>query len=206
MILSKERELRVALLDIYRRYDALGYRPTGMLDLMRDYGAIGAVKRLIANPISEGFKKLALLDRLDLAGESLALQERAGLACSMRQSSPPAAGTPLNELRRISDCLVAFDRRSRFSILKKLKILRKNQAHRSASSSRQRIDRPEGLTTRLVPVEVDLKQQIFDVCSSLNKGHSPKGRLRQLCAITGSCDPFSSPGIGITLVLEGGVP
>jgi hypothetical protein len=26
---------------------------------------------------------------------------------------------------------------------------------------------PEGLTTRLVPVEVDLKQQIFDVCSSL---------------------------------------
>src|ERR1700676_5367727 len=39
---------------------------------------------------------------------------------------------------------------------------------------------PEGLTTRLVPVEVDLKQQIFDVCSSLNNGHSPKGRLRQL--------------------------
>src|SRR6266850_364999 len=25
---------------------------------------------------------------------------------------------------------------------------------------------PESLTTRLVPVEVDLKQQIFDVCSS----------------------------------------
>ncbi len=47
-----------------------------MLDLMRDYGAIGAVKRLIANPISEGFKKLALLGRLDLAVESLALQER----------------------------------------------------------------------------------------------------------------------------------
>src|ERR1700681_20559 len=41
---------------------------------------------------------------------------------------------------------------------------------------------PEGLTTRLVPVEVDLKQQIFDVCSSLNNGPSPKGRLRQLCA------------------------
>src|ERR1700676_2369794 len=44
---------------------------------------------------------------------------------------------------------------------------------------------PEGLTTRLVPVEVDLKQQIFDVCSSLNNGHSPKGRLRQLCATCG---------------------
>ncbi len=41
---------------------------------------------------------------------------------------------------------------------------------------------PEGLTTRLVPVEVDLKQQIFDVCSSPNNGRSPKGRLRQLCA------------------------
>src|SRR5260370_37528386 len=45
--------------------------------------------------------------------------------------------------------------------------LRMNQDHRSASSSRQRIDHPhpEGLTTRLVPVEVDLKPQIFDVCS-----------------------------------------
>jgi hypothetical protein len=44
---------------------------------------------------------------------------------------------------------------------------------------------PESLTTRLVPVVVDLKHQIFDVCSSLNNGHSPKGRLRQLCAISG---------------------
>ena len=34
---------------------------------------------------------------------------------------------------------------------------------------------PESLTTRPVPVEVDLKEQIFDVCSSLNNGHSPKG-------------------------------
>src|ERR1700730_9598486 len=61
-------------------------------------------------------------------------------------------------------------------------ILRTNQAHRSASYSRQRIDHPhpEGLTTRLVPVEVDFRQQIFDVCSSLNNGRSPKGRLRQL--------------------------
>jgi len=43
------------------------------------------------------------------------------------------------------------------------KSLRTNQAHRSASSSRQRIDHPppEGLTTRLVPVEVDLTQQIL---------------------------------------------
>src|SRR6202165_2947143 len=53
---------------------------------------------------------------------------------------------------------------------------------------------PESLTTRLVPVEVDLKQQIFDVCSSLNSGHSPKGRLRQLRAnrrheSPSHCDP-----------------
>src|ERR1700738_1650218 len=45
---------------------------------------------------------------------------------------------------------------------------------------------PESLTTRLVPVEVDVKRQIFDVCSSLNNGPSPKGRLRQLCAKDGS--------------------
>ena len=50
-----------------------------------------------------------------------------------------------------------------------MEFLRVNEDHRSASSSRQRIDHPhpEGLTTRLVPVEVDLKQQIFDVRSSL---------------------------------------
>jgi hypothetical protein len=73
---NEEIELREALLEIYRKCNALGYRPTGMLDLMSEYGAIGAVKRLIANPISDGFVKLALLGRLDLAVESLALQER----------------------------------------------------------------------------------------------------------------------------------
>jgi hypothetical protein len=73
---NEESELREALLEIYRKCNALGYRPTGMLDLMSEYGAIGAVKRLIANPISDGFAKLALLGRLDLAVESLALQER----------------------------------------------------------------------------------------------------------------------------------
>ena len=54
---------------------------------------------------------------------------------------------------------------------------------------------PEGLTTRLVPVEVDLKQQIFNVCSSLNNGPSPKGRLRQLCAKAQSrCAPARCAG------------
>ncbi|MGY3531173.1 hypothetical protein [Bradyrhizobium sp. USDA 4452] len=77
---AKERELREALFEIYRKCDRLGYRPTGMLDLMQEYGAVGAVKRLIANPISDGFKRLVLLERLDLTVESLALEERwAGL-------------------------------------------------------------------------------------------------------------------------------
>src|SRR6202022_4531234 len=38
--------------------------------------------------------------------------------------------------------LVAVDHRSGFFVLKKLKILRMNQAHRSAPSSRQRFDHP----------------------------------------------------------------
>lgn len=88
---KKEHELREALLDIYRRCDALGYRPTGMLDLMSNHGAIGAVKRLIANPISEGFAKLALLGRLDLAINHWPYRN-AGLVYSMRSNSLSAAG------------------------------------------------------------------------------------------------------------------
>lgn len=73
---SREREMRAALLGIYQACVPLGYKPTGMLDLMEVHGAIGAVRRLIANPVSDGFNKLALLGRLDLAVESLALEER----------------------------------------------------------------------------------------------------------------------------------
>jgi hypothetical protein len=51
--------------------------------------------------------------------------------------------------------------------------LRMNQGHRSASSSRQ---------TRPVPVEVDLTQQILMSALPFNNGHSPKGRVGQLCA------------------------
>lgn len=78
--LKTEREMRQALMGIYRECNKLGYRPTGMLELMQKHSAIVAVKRLIANPISSGFNKLALLERLDLAIESLALEDRwAGL-------------------------------------------------------------------------------------------------------------------------------
>jgi hypothetical protein len=71
-----QREMRKALLDIFKQCAALKYHPTGMLDLMEEYGPIGAVRRLITNPISDGFNKLALLGRLDLAVEALALQDR----------------------------------------------------------------------------------------------------------------------------------
>src|SRR6267378_1800467 len=62
-----------------------------------------------------------------------------------------------------------------------------NQDHGSASYSRKRIDLPppRSLTTRLVPVEVDLNQQIFDVCSCFNNGVHQRGGLRQLCAKNG---------------------
>src|SRR3984893_15724186 len=60
---------------------------------------------------------------------------------------------------------------------------------------------PEGLTRRLVPVEVDLKQQIFDVCSSLNNGHSPKGRLRQLCARRRHCAATRKSQSGVQALL-----
>ena len=48
-----------------------------------------------------------------------------------------------------------LSRPKRVFSIEKIKILRVKQAHRSASSSRQRIDHPhpEGLTTRLAPVE-----------------------------------------------------
>ncbi|WP_156461720.1 hypothetical protein [Rhizobium sp. Leaf321] len=74
--ISGEHELGTALLEIYRQCEKLGYRPSGLLDLARDLGAVQAVKRLIANPISEGYGRLAALGRLDLTVEALALQPR----------------------------------------------------------------------------------------------------------------------------------
>jgi hypothetical protein len=71
-----ESEMRKALLDIFRQCAELNYRPTGMLRLMDEHGPIGAVRRLISNPLSDGYSRLALLGRLDLAVERLALQER----------------------------------------------------------------------------------------------------------------------------------
>jgi len=64
-----------ALMDTYRQCERLGYKPTGMLQMIEDHGAVGAAKRLLSSPISEGFKRLALMGRLDLAIESIVQTE-----------------------------------------------------------------------------------------------------------------------------------
>jgi hypothetical protein len=63
------------LRDIYRQCERIGYRPTGMLQMIGEHGAIETARRLITAPPSEGFHRLALLDRLDLAIESVALRK-----------------------------------------------------------------------------------------------------------------------------------
>lgn len=68
------REFEAELLSTYRECEKLGYRPTGMLDLMERHGAIGAAKHLLAQPPSEGFARLFELGRLDLAIESIVLR------------------------------------------------------------------------------------------------------------------------------------
>lgn len=71
-----EREFVAALREIYARCDALGYQPTGMLQMIDRLGGIGTAPRLLELPPSDGFGRLALLGRLDLAVESLVLQPR----------------------------------------------------------------------------------------------------------------------------------
>lgn len=71
-----ERDLAAALRDIYAKCDALGYRPTAMLEMVGRLGARETVRRLVAQPMSEGFGRLAEMNRLDLAVESLVLDTR----------------------------------------------------------------------------------------------------------------------------------
>ncbi len=71
-----EREFVAALRDIYAQCDALGYRPTGMLQMIDRLGGIGTARRLLVLPPSDGFGRLAMLSRLDLAVESLVLEPR----------------------------------------------------------------------------------------------------------------------------------
>lgn len=63
------------LMETYRRCERIGYKPTGMLQMIAEHGAINTARRLMAAPPSEGFHRLALLNRLDLAIESIVLRE-----------------------------------------------------------------------------------------------------------------------------------
>jgi len=63
------------LVETYRQCESLGYKPTGMLQMIHDYGAIETAKRLLASPPSEGFKRLALMNKLELAVESIVQRE-----------------------------------------------------------------------------------------------------------------------------------
>jgi hypothetical protein len=71
-----EREFSAALRDIYAQCDALGYHPTGMLQMMERLGGIDTARRLLALPPSEGFGRLALMGRLELTVETLILEPR----------------------------------------------------------------------------------------------------------------------------------
>ncbi|MDR6832095.1 MULTISPECIES: hypothetical protein [unclassified Sphingopyxis] len=68
------REFEAELLSTYRECEKLGYRPTGMLDLMERLGAIATARHLLARPPSDGFARLFELNRLDLAIESIVLR------------------------------------------------------------------------------------------------------------------------------------
>lgn len=63
------------LMETYRECDRLGYRPTGMLQMIHEHGAIETARRLIAYPTSEGFSRLATMNRLDLAIEAIVQRE-----------------------------------------------------------------------------------------------------------------------------------
>ncbi len=71
-----ERELGAELRGIYAECDALGYRPTAMLEMAGRLDALETVRRLISQPLSQGFGRLAAMGRLDLAVEALVLKER----------------------------------------------------------------------------------------------------------------------------------
>lgn len=71
-----ERDLATALREIYVKCDALGYRPTAMLEMVGRLGALETVRRLVAQPMSEGFGRLAAMGHLELAVETLVLDAR----------------------------------------------------------------------------------------------------------------------------------
>ena len=65
------------LSDIASTTADLGYQPTRFIQMVNEYGGVGACKRLLdSGPVSEGFCRLRALGRLDLSVESIILQEK----------------------------------------------------------------------------------------------------------------------------------
>lgn len=55
----------------------MGYRPSFLIELAREQGAVAAIRRLIRKPcVSSTFVRLQAAGRLDLAVESLVVDER----------------------------------------------------------------------------------------------------------------------------------
>jgi hypothetical protein len=76
----REAEFTSALWNTYRECEKLGYKPTGMLDMIERLGGIATARALLAKPPSDGFARLAILQRLDLAIEAIVQQPQwAGL-------------------------------------------------------------------------------------------------------------------------------
>ncbi|HEX5185034.1 MAG TPA: hypothetical protein VFW19_17990 [Allosphingosinicella sp.] len=71
-----ERAFADALRQIYAECERLGYKPVAMLQMVDRWGGIETARRLLASPPSDGFARLALMGRLDLAVEALILEPR----------------------------------------------------------------------------------------------------------------------------------
>jgi hypothetical protein len=70
--LSKQFETEMRA--IYPQCAKFGYHPTYLLQLISDYGGVGAAKHLLGSPPSDGFSRLALEQRLDLSVEAVVLK------------------------------------------------------------------------------------------------------------------------------------
>lgn len=73
--LPSESDFKAELMATYKECEKLGYRPTGMLQMIENHGAIETARRLITGPPSDGYARLAMLGRLDLAIESIVQKE-----------------------------------------------------------------------------------------------------------------------------------
>ena len=103
MVMQAQPDFEAAIRSIYDQCSAFGYRPTYLLQLIAERGGLGAAKVLIAKPVSDGFSRLAVEQRLDLSVEALVLRpewrslftpEELRTARSRLRSSPHA-GPPL---------------------------------------------------------------------------------------------------------------